>query len=420
MITGKQNMKCGVIGEHLSHSYSPIIHEKLADYSYGIYEMPEDKVGEFTKSGTLDAFNVTIPYKKTVMKYLDVISQEAQKIGSVNTVYKGMDGKLHGDNTDYYGFLYLVKKSSIEINGKNILILGTGGASLTVLAVCTDLGAKSVRFVSRTGDINYDNVYSVCPEAEVIINTTPVGMYPKTGVSPIDLYKFENIIGVIDIIYNPAKTQLLLDAKSLGLPCINGLPMLVAQAKRACEIFLDENIDDEEIDKITSYIESQTLNIVLVGMPGCGKTTIGNIISEKIGYEFIDTDEEIVKIAKKDIPAIFSEEGEEKFRSVEHIAVAEAGKKSSHVISTGGGIVTRKENYASLTQNGVIFFIQRDTSALPTCGRPLSQAGNLEAMYKTRLPLYREFCDFEVSNMNTPESCADEIIRLYKNCLGGF
>ena len=408
MIKGKQHLKCGLLGEKLSHSFSPQIHGELSDYSYSLIEKSESEVGEFLKNGEFFAINVTIPYKKTVMLHLSEISEEAMRIGSVNTITRLPDGSLRGDNTDYYGFLYTVKLSGIEIRGKKVLILGTGGASLTARTVCEDLSAKEIVFVSRSGEINYENLYEKCPDAEVVINCTPVGMYPNNGASPINLEALPHCEGVIDMIYNPARTQLLLDAERLGIKCINGLSMLVAQAKRACELFLGEDIDDGEIRRITSLICKQTQSIVLVGMPGCGKTTVGDKLSALTGRRVIDTDVEILKKHGRSPSEIIKAGGEEAFRQLESEVIAEVSKTSGVIISTGGGAVTRKENYNLLHQNSVIVFIDRDISSLATSDRPLSV--NLEALYKKRLPMYRAFCDIEVSNDSTVEDCAKAIL----------
>jgi len=412
MIYGKKDIKCGLIGEKLGHSFSPQIHRELADYSYSLFEMSESEVGDFLKNGDFDATNVTIPYKKTVMPFLDEISDEAKRIGSVNTVTRTASGGLRGDNTDYYGFWHTVEKSGIIIKGKKVLILGTGGASLTARTVSEDMGAESITFVSRSGEVNYDNVYLRCADTEVIINCTPVGMYPKNGMSPIILEKFKTCEGVIDMIYNPAKTKLLLDAERLGIRHINGLPMLVAQAKRACELFLGEAVDDGEIERITSLIAAQTGNIILVGMPGCGKTTVGKLLSEMTGREVIDTDEMIKATQGRSPSEIINTDGVEKFRQIEHTEVENAGKMSEKIISTGGGVVTREENYEPLHQNGRIVFIHRSIDKLATDDRPLSK--NLEEMYKVRLPMYRAFCDIEVSNDSSPENCAKEILNKLK------
>ncbi len=412
MIKNRKNQICGLVGERLGHSFSPQIHAELADYSYSLFEMPESELEDFIKSDKYHSVNVTIPYKTAVIPYLDVISEAAQKIGSVNTVTHLPDGRLFGDNTDFYGFIHMIKTAGIDMSGKNLLILGTGGTSKTVVAACEELGAGQISLVSRGGELNYENAHLMCPDTQIIVNCTPVGMYPNNLVSPINIEKFPSLEGVADVIFNPAKTQLLLDAERLGLRIASGLPMLVAQAKRACEIFTGEQICDSEIDRITGIISAQTSNIILVGMPGCGKTTIGGILADKLSRELIDTDALIVELAGKSIPEIFAEDGEEKFRQIEHEAIKLAGKKSGVVIATGGGAVTRSENYSPLRQNGKIVFITRDISLLARDGRPLSLSGNLSEMYKTRLPLYRQFCDLEIANI-TPSDTAEQIIKWF-------
>lgn len=414
MISGKKNIRCGLIGERLSHSFSPQIHRHLSDYSYELFEMSESEVGEFLKSDRFDSTNVTIPYKKTVMPFLDEISDEAVRIGSVNTITRTETGGLRGDNTDYFGFSYMIRKSGIEIKGKKVLILGTGGASLTARTVSADMGAESITYVSRSGEVNYENVYEKCADAEVVINCTPVGMYPKNLVSPISLERLPRVEGVADMIYNPAKTKLLLDAERLNIKHINGLSMLVAQAKKACELFLGESIDDTEIDRITSLIENETMNIILVGMPGCGKSTISSLIAEATGRGLVDTDALIVEAEGRSIPVIFANDGEDFFRLCEHKAAEEAGKLSGKVIATGGGIVTRDENLDALRQNGKIFFIERDLSLLSRDGRPLSQGADLSEMYKKRLPMYLKFSDFTVDNNGSVSDCANEIISIFQ------
>lgn len=413
MIKGKTHIKCGLIGKTLAHSFSPEIHRELADYPYSLFELSEDELGSFVKNpSSFDACNVTIPYKKAVMPYLDSISDEAQKIGSVNTVLRRPDGTLRGENTDYFGFSYMLKKGKIDVSGKNVVILGTGGASVTAHAVCSDLGASKIIFVSRTGAVNYENVYDVARDAEIIINCTPVGMYPNNGTAPVELSRFPLVGAVADMIYNPSKTRLLLDAEALGICYINGLSMLVAQAKRASELFLDTAIDDAEIDRITRAVEAQTRNVVLVGMPGCGKTTIAKMLAERTGRELVDTDDLIVKYDGRTIPKIFSENGEDYFRALEHRAATEAGKQSRKIIATGGGIVTRQENFGALRQNSTVIFIRRDIKSLSRDGRPLSIGADLDAMYAHRLPLYRNFCDAEVSNDSTAEECVEQIISI--------
>ena len=412
MINGKKHIKCGLIGKTLSHSFSPEIHRELADYSYSLFELSEGELGAFVKNAeSFDSCNVTIPYKKAVMPHLDSISDEAQKIGSVNTVLRRPDGTLEGHNTDYFGFSYMLGQGNIDVRGKKVAILGTGGASVTAHAVCSDLGAKEIIFVSRTGEINYENVYSIAADTQIVINCTPVGMYPNNGISPIDLSRLPSVRDVADMIYNPAKTRLLLDAERLGLNCINGLCMLVAQAKRACELFLDTDIDDAEIDRITRTIELETRNIVLVGMPGCGKSTVASALSERLCRPLIDTDELIAQYDGRSIPQIFAEDGEDFFRALEHRAATEAGKQSGKIIATGGGIVTREENFGALRQNGTVVFIERDINALSRDGRPLSTGADLGQMYEKRLPMYKHFCDVQVSNDSTVDECVSAIIK---------
>ena len=403
------NFKAGLIGHRLGHSFSPEIHSYLADYQYRLYEMEENEVGEFLKSCPLDAMNVTIPYKKTVMPFLDNISDEAERIGSVNTIVKKENG-LWGFNTDYYGFSYMVKRSGIEISGRRCLILGSGGASVTVQAVLSDMGAKEIIVISRGGENNYGNIKNHA-DADVIINTTPVGMYPDTGKRPVELKIFGCLSGVLDLIYNPSETRLLYDAKSLGIPYINGLSMLVAQGKKAAELFMGKEIPDGEIEKIIRAIEDRTKNIVLIGMPGAGKSTVGKILAERLGRKFIDTDEIITKKAGMPIPQIFSLYGEDKFREIEADAIAEAGKTSGAVIATGGGIVTREQNRYSVKQNSVAVWLKRDLALLPLEGRPISQKNDMTELYKKRAPLYDDFSDFSVAVNENAEKTAEIILE---------
>ncbi len=404
-----KNFRAGLIGRKLGHSFSPEIHSFLADYEYKLYEMEENGVGAFLEDCPLDALNVTIPYKKTVMPYLLHISDEAERIGSVNTIVKRADG-LYGYNTDYYGFSYMLKKSGIEITGKKVLILGSGGASVTVRTVAEDLKAAEIIVISRNGENNYENIEKH-RDADVLVNTTPVGMYPDTGKSPVDLKVFPKLSGVLDLIYNPSQTKLLYDAKSLGIPYINGLSMLVAQGKRAAEIFTGEPIPDCEIEKIIKAIEYRTKNIVLIGMPGAGKSTLGRILSEKLGRKIVDTDEIIKKKAGIPIPEIFSLYAEDKFRELETEAITEAGKMSGAVIATGGGIVTRKENRYPLKQNSVTVWLKRELSLLPLDGRPISQNNNITELYEKRAPLYEDFADFSVDVSENAEETAEKILE---------
>lgn len=401
-------MKCGLLGRKLGHSYSPQIHNLLGDYSYVLFEKEPEELESFLKNGDFSGLNVTIPYKKEVIPYLSELSPTAQKMGCVNTVLRRSDGTLYGHNTDYFGFTSLVRHAGLSVSGKKVLVLGSGGASNTAVAALKDLRASPV-VISRSGENNYQNLHRHT-DAAAIVNTTPVGMYPNTGVSPIDLGRFPHLEGVLDVIYNPARTQLLLDAEKQGIPRENGLWMLVAQAKEAAEVFTGGKISDEVIEKIYRQLSHQMKNIVLIGMPGCGKTTIGTLLAEKLGRTLADADEKIIALAGKSIPEIFAQDGEPTFRDWETKALTELGKQSGLVIATGGGCVTQKRNYPLLHQNGYLVWLERDWSKLPTDGRPLSQANDLGKMYAARKPLYEAFADIRVENTDTPEETVQKIL----------
>ena len=401
-----------LLGEHLSHSFSPRIHSLLGDYSYGIMELSRDELGAFMKSSRFDFLNVTIPYKKEVIPYLSYLSPEAEKIGAVNTVKRTDNGLLIGYNTDYYGFDYTLRKSGISVDGAKVLVLGSGGASMPIKAVLSDRGAKNIITVSRSGENNYENI-SKHYDADIIINTTPVGMYPNNGERLIDLSLFSSCRGVVDIIYNPLKTALLLDAEALGIPNAGGLSMLVAQAKRAAEIFTDKEIADEEIEKIINVISFEMSNIILVGMPGCGKSTVASALARLSDKTFIDCDDEFSKKFGISPSEAIQTLGEEKFRQMEHEVTLDVGKLTRCVIATGGGVITRRENYAPLHQNGKIFFIERPVEQLAVEGRPLSQSIGTNTLYEKRHPLYLEFSDYTVQNQSVTDT-AKKIIKLMK------
>ena len=402
--------RCGLIGEKLGHSFSPAIHGKLADYEYKLYELSPGQLGPFLEKKEFDGLNVTIPYKKTVIPYCDELTEAAKSIGSVNTIVKRPDGTLLGHNTDYDGIMWLLKNAGAQVKGKKAVVLGTGGASLTVQAALRNLGAAQVVVISRSGEDNYENI-ARHSDAKILINATPVGMYPKTGVSPVDLDVFTALEGVFDVVYNPAKTQLLLEAEKRGIPCANGLGMLVAQAKAACERFTGQPIDDEKVYTIKAEMERNTRNVMLIGMPGSGKSTVGAALAESLGRRLVDVDERIVEMAGCSIPEIFAKDGEEGFRQIEHQALCEVSKESGLVIATGGGVVTRPENLDPMRQNSLIVWLLRDTALLPKDGRPLSQANSLTEMFKVREPLYRAAADCIADNNGSLEDTVKQILE---------
>lgn len=402
-------MRCGLLGRKLSHSYSPQIHGMLGDYAYELYEKEPEDLESFLKHGDFQGLNITIPYKKSVIPYCDSLSPTAQMLGAVNTIIRREDGSLLGHNTDYFGFQSMLQESKLSVTGKKVLVLGSGGASNTVKAVLEECGA-TVIIISRNGENNYENLF-LHKDASVIVNATPVGMYPATGVSPLELDHFPKLEGVLDVIYNPARTKLLLDAQQRGLVTVNGLWMLVAQAKESSEWFTGAPIDDTKISLIHRTLRSQMENIVLIGMPGCGKSTVGKLIAGHTGLQFVDADTEVEKLAGKSIPQIFAEDGEDVFRSWETKVLSALGKQSGLVIATGGGCVTRQKNYRHLHQNGTIFWLTRPIQSLATEGRPLSAAGKLEEMYQIRRPLYEAFRDYRIEN-RTPAQAVSEILHI--------
>ncbi len=408
-------MKSGLLGRKLGHSYSPQIHAYLGQYTYELFEKEPEEVEAFVKHGDYSGINVTIPYKKDVIPFLDELSSAAIKMGSVNTIVRRNDGSLYGHNTDYFGFTSMVHRSGICVAGKKVLVLGSGGTSNTAVKALEDLGAQVI-IVSRTGDNNYDNLH-LHQDASVIVNTTPVGMYPKTCVAPIDLKQFPGLEGVLDVIYNPARTQLLLDAEAMGLPHENGLWMLVAQAKEAAEYFGGKALSDGIIENVYKKMSAKMQNIVLIGMPGCGKSTIASLLAERLGREMVDADQEIVKKAGKSIPEIFAQDGEEIFRELETEVLSDLCKQSQLIIATGGGCVTQSRNYPLLHQNSSIFWLKRDWKNLPTDGRPLSQSTKLADMYAVRKPLYEAFADHRIDNNGSCEDTVQQIISILEGTL---
>lgn len=405
-------MRCGLLGRTLGHSYSPDIHAMLGNYSYELFEKEPEELKDFLLHGDYTGLNVTIPYKKDVIPYLDVLSPAAKKIGAVNTIVRCGNGMLFGHNTDYYGFSSLVSRSGFRVEGKKVLILGSGGASNTAVKVMEGLGAIPI-VISRTGPNNYSNLSIHC-DARFLVNATPVGMYPNNGQSPVDLKLFPQLEGVLDMIYNPAKTQLLLDAEALGIANDNGLWMLVAQAKEAAEYFTGCTINDSVMEPIYRNLCSKMKNIVLIGMPGCGKSSISSLLAAHMNRKTEDSDAEVVRIAGKPIPQIIGQDGEEAFRAIESEALASLGKQSSLVIATGGGIVTKMRNYPLLHQNGVIFWLDRNIDLLPTAGRPLSIAYSPQKLYEQRKDLYAQFADAVIDNNGSPEQTVAQIIAKWE------
>lgn len=396
----------GLLGEKLSHSYSPLIHSMLGDYNYELYEKRPEEVEDFLKSGRFDGLNVTIPYKKTVLAYCEGFSETVRRTGSANTIIRRGDGALYADNTDYFGFSHMLEKSGIKAAGKKVLVMGSGGASLTVRTVLGDMKASEIITVSRGGSDNYENLHRHF-NADILVNTTPVGMYPENGLSPVRPEDFRSCEGVLDLIFNPARTKLLLDAMELNIPCANGLSMLVAQAAKASELFTGRKTPDTDIDTITELIERRTKNIILIGMPGSGKTTTGRILAEISGREFYDTDELIISRAGKSIERIFEEDGEDAFRDLETSVLESVTKLSGAVIATGGGIVTQKRNLSLLRQNGIIVFLNRAPGELETEGRPLSLQTGVTALYEKRYPLYKQWRDYEFECRGAGETAED-------------
>lgn len=399
----------GLLGRKLGHSFSPQIHKALGSYYYGLFEREPEAVAEFLQSGGFEGINVTIPYKQTVMPYCTELSPAAEKIGSVNTIVRRPDGSLYGHNTDYDGFLYMVKAAGVDVSGKKALVLGDGGAAKTVRAVLADLEAGEIVTISRRGENNYTNLDRHA-DAALIVNTTPVGMYPDVDGAAVDLTMFPECKAVLDLIYNPARTKLLLQAESLGMAAVNGLSMLVEQARCASELFTGSAIDKGKTAGITAKIAAETMNIALIGMAGSGKSTVGKELARMLDRRFVDMDEEIVKKAGKTIPEIFAEEGEEAFRSLETEVLSELSGESGLVIATGGGVVTRPRNLPLLRRNSRIVRLIRPVEELPSDGRPLSQKFTPSQLAMEREPLYNSWKEIAV-NVTNPTDTAECIIK---------
>ncbi len=402
----------GLIGRKLGHSDSPAIHAAFGNPEYALYPMEPQVLPEFLADTQLKGLNVTIPYKITVIPHCERLDPLAEAIGSVNTMVREADGTWTGYNTDAYGFRFLMRNAGLSFAGAKVLILGNGGASQTVQTLAKLDGAQSITVISRQGEHTYADLPQFA-DSTLIINATPVGMYPNAGQNLVDLRQFPQCKGVVDLIYNPCRTALLLQAEELGIPCSGGLPMLVAQAKQAEELFFDIQIPDEDITRVGQNLQQQNESIVLIGMPGCGKSTVGAALAEMTGKTAIDLDAEIERMAQKSIPTIFAEEGEAAFRALEHQAVLEQSQKRGVILMTGGGVVLDTANHAPLHSNGRIYWLRRELSLLPTDGRPLSQTNRLEEMAKIRTPLYAKLAQCSIENSGTPQQTAAAIMEEY-------
>lgn len=411
-------MEYGCIGEKLVHSFSADIHSQLFDYKYELKELSPDKLKNFLTDKNFKAINVTIPYKEAVIPFLDEISQIGKEIGAVNTIVNH-NGVLKGYNTDFLGMKALIKHNNIHIEGKNVLIAGSGGTSKTALAVAKSLGCKNAVRVSRSkaeGCITYEETLE-CKDTNIIINTTPCGMYPNLNSIAISPLSFPNLEAVVDVVYNPLRTRLICECNAMGVKAVGGLYMLVAQAAFAAEKFIDASVSKETIDKIYNNIVREKENIVLTGMPACGKTTIGKQLSKLLNMELIDTDKLIEEKEKMSISDIFDKKGEKYFRKLESEVIAEIAPHQSKIISTGGGAVLNQENILALKQNGRIFFLDRPLESLmPSNDRPLSSdVESLKKRYTERYGIYLSSCDIHITSNGSIEQTVDTIVKELKN-----
>lgn len=398
-----------LIGESLRHSCSPEIHRLIGRYGYELKELAPSKLGDFLSSREFEGLSVTIPYKMAVIPYLDGLDESARRIGSVNTV-ENRGGKLIGHNTDYAGFLWMAHRAGVSFSGRKVLILGSGGTSLTVQTVARDAGAREIVVLSRRGESSYATL-SRHYDSEVIVNATPVGMYPSNGESLIDLSRFPRLCGVLDVIYNPLRTRLVDSAERRRIPASGGLAMLVAQAAVSASIFTGAPVSEETIEGILGSLLRDRQSIVLVGMPGSGKTTIAELLAERTGRRLLDTDAIVWEMAGKPPAEIIREEGEAAFRRLESEAVALAGREPGVIIATGGGAVLDGQNRYPLVQNGKVYFLLRELERLARGGRPLSLGADLRQMYRARLGQYLSFSDLTIENNGTPLACAEAILE---------
>ena len=415
-----QTQRYGLIGEKLGHSFSKLIHEQLADYTYDLIELAPQQLVPFFSARSFAAVNVTIPYKEKVIPLLDEVDEKARAIGAVNTVVNRA-GRLIGYNTDYDGLDYLLHRHGILLGDRVVMILGTGGTSKTCTALARAKGAREILHVSRSGKngaLTYHEA-ALRRDVQVLINTTPCGMYPNNDGMPLDPALFPRLEAVADVIYNPLQTGFVLRAQDLGLRAAGGLEMLVAQAKAAVELFLDRPLEEERIDEIYRNLRAQRSNCVLIAMPGAGKTTIGRRAAELLGKKFVDCDDEILKSEGRSASQIIQQDGEDAFRAIESRIIAELCREGGQLIATGGGVVTRPENMLRLRQNGVILFIDRELALLATDGRPLSDSFDaLRQRYLERYPLYNQYCDLKLDNDETIEIAANRVKEAFHAYFG--
>lgn len=408
-------MRCGLLGEKLSHSFSKEIHEKLGRYEYALFEVPPEELGAFLTAREFDGINVTIPYKQAVIPYLEEMSPQATAIGAVNTIVN-RGGKLWGDNTDFGGLEALIKRMGLALGGKTVLIAGTGGTSRTAAAVAKALGAANVLRMSRSGNggaLTYEAAYAAYGDAAFLLHTTPAGMYPDVDGCAVDVSRLPGLKGVVDVVYNPLTTRLVQEARKRNIPAENGLYMLVAQAVLAAEDFIGERFGEESAERIYRELCFEKRNIVLIGMPGSGKSTLGTLLSRRLGRTLYDTDAEIVKRAGMPIPEIFRLHGEETFRDWESGVIRALSRRGGAILATGGGAVLRQENVDALRQNGTLIFLDRPLNALlPTDDRPLADnRSKLQGLYEARYPVYVAAADLCVPVVGTPEETVDAILE---------
>ena len=405
----------GLIGNPLGHSFSPQLHRALGGYDYALWPLTEPQLEPFLIKREFSAVNVTIPYKKAVIPYCAALTEEARQIGSVNCLRKEPDGTLLGHNTDLYGLLYLARRAGVQLKGKKVAILGSGGTSLTAQAAARKEGAREVLVVSRRGELTYERLLKEHRDTEVLINTTPVGMFPHEGAYAVDPSLFPHLEGALDAVYNPLHTAFIQKVEDMGLPCSGGLPMLAAQAWAAARFFTGEDIPEEKLEKALKELELSLANLILCGMPGSGKSSLGALCAQQLGRTFVDLDTEIEKAAGCSIPEIFQKEGEEGFRRRETEALRHFSWEKGLVLATGGGTVLREENQGLLRQNGLCVWVRRPLENLPTEGRPLSQGGlaKLQAMYQAREPLYRKVSQAILENTGTLQEGAEKLREVF-------